>query len=211
MIDVLVDVLVFSLWGYSWLRAVPIRTLIVSTHWGRKGVFGDYDDDRVDDPDPRLAKLMPPPLLGVVLVLGCEFPYFFYNFWGLFLLFDTIGVSCEARGTWLLPYALSVGEHFTGSLWETWQFFGWAQDFDLGYVPGKKIKICGWDLPKNPMLSDIIWPITQWPGFCLGWIRWKSACPKPSSTLTASLLVLIFHMQPWCSLRLRFAAGILII
>ena len=155
MVDVLVDVLVFSLWGYSWLRAVPIRTLIVSSHWGRKGVFGDYDDDRVDDPDPRLAKLMPPPLLGVVLVLGCEFPYFFYNFWGLFLLFDTIGVSCEARGTWLLPYALSVGEHFTGSLWETWQFFGWAQDFDLGYVPAKKIKICGWDLPKNPMLSDL--------------------------------------------------------
>lgn len=72
----------------------------------------------------------------------------------------------------------------------------------------QKIKDLWMGLTQKPY---VIWPITQWPGFCLGWIRWKSACPKPSSTLTASLLVLIFHMQPWCSLRLRFAAGILII
>ena len=28
---------------------------------GRKGVFGDYDDDGVDDPTPALLNKMPPP------------------------------------------------------------------------------------------------------------------------------------------------------
>ena len=76
------------------------------------------------------------------------------------------------------------------------------------YIPTRKLKICGWDPPK---IKYVVWPTAHRSGFCLGWIQWKSACPKPNSTLTASLLVLIFHIQPWCSLRLRFAAGILTI
>lgn len=33
--------------------------------WGRKGVFGDYDDDRNDDPDHELVRQMPPPSLAL--------------------------------------------------------------------------------------------------------------------------------------------------
>lgn len=33
--------------------------------WGRKGVFGDYDDDHQDDPDPELVRRMPPPSLAL--------------------------------------------------------------------------------------------------------------------------------------------------
>ena len=32
-------------------------------HLGKRGVWGDYDDDGRDDPDAKLKKAMPPPKL----------------------------------------------------------------------------------------------------------------------------------------------------
>ena len=126
---------------------------------------------------------------AVVLVLGCEFSiiflqflgsvFAFWHYWGLMWGPRHLTLTlCSFSGRALYWFALRDLAIF----WMSARFWSWIR-------PSKKIKDFWMGLTQKPY---VIWPITQWPGFCLGWIRWKSACPKPSSTLTASLLVLIF-------------------